>query len=91
MLSKNDLQEMSVISTQRKSGTLPDISEVQIEGDTPEQRLTNYLSQVVNPYYFRVGNTPVHIIYDNNGKPLEEVIKKFFILIKTHDNLTETW
>ena len=85
MVSKDTLQQMAAISIKEESGTLPDISEVLIEGTTPQERLDSFLSQIGNPYSFRVGNTPVHITYENTEKSLEEVIKKFFLSLKQHD------
>ena len=47
----------------RQSDTLQDILKVEISGETAHQRLESFLSQVGNPYCFRVGKTPVRISF----------------------------
>lgn len=64
------------------SDTLADILDVEINGDTPAERLDSFLSQVTNPYYFRVGETPVRISFISDEKMLENKLKSYFIGIK---------
>jgi hypothetical protein len=61
---------------------LKDISEVGISGETASQRLETFLSQVGNPYCFRVGKTPVRISFCEEEKPLEEKLRSYFMGLK---------
>lgn len=86
MVSKKQLEGMAQVSIQGVDpGTLPDLLDVTIEGDTPAQRLESYLSQVGNPYCFRVGKTPVRITFSEGGKPLENKLKSYFLSLKSDD------
>ena len=76
----NDMRSASINSID--SGTLSDISTVKIAGDTPMQRLDSFLSQVGNPYCFRVGNTPVRVSFSSKEKTLESLIKRHFLGLK---------
>lgn len=62
--------------------SLSDISCVKIEGDTPAQRLDSFLTQVKDPYCFRVGNTPVRVAFSSGEKTLESLIKRHFLGLK---------
>ena len=61
---------------------LQDISEITISGETAYQRLESFLSQVGNPYCFRVGKTPVRISFCTDEKPLEEKLRSYFMSLK---------
>lgn len=61
---------------------LRDIREADIAGAAPCQRLERYLSQVGNPYCFRVGKTPVRISFKPRGEPLEDKIRAYFLGLK---------
>ena len=63
-------------------GSLPDISGVTIRGESPVQRLESLLSQVDNPYCFRVGNTPVRVSFRENGDTLENSLRRYFLSLK---------
>lgn len=63
-------------------GTLIDIQKVDILGESSSERLSSYLSQIGNPYFFRVGSIPVQISFQANGRPLEEKIKSYFMALK---------
>ena len=66
----------------RQSDTLQDILKVEISGETAHQRLESFLSQVGNPYCFRVGKTPVRISFSASEKPLEEKLRSSFMSLK---------
>lgn len=63
-------------------GTLPNLLDVSIHGNTPVQKLESFLSQVDNPYCFKVDNTPVRVSFIDGGKPLEELLKTYFLGLK---------
>lgn len=62
--------------------TLPDISSVTITGQTPAQRLDSLLTQVNNPYIFRVGQTPVRISFRDDGPDLSSSLSRHFKNLK---------
>lgn len=86
MVDKNMLEYMARESMDgRDPGALPDLLEVKIEGETPIQRLESYLDQAGNPYCFRVGKTPVRLLFHNEEKTLQEKLKSYFLSLKSND------
>ena len=84
MVSKKQLEDMAQVRIQGVDpGTLPDLLDVKIEGETPAQRLESYLDQVGNPYLFRVGKTPVRLVFNKGGTPLESKLKSYFLSLKS--------
>ena len=83
MIDKNLLEDMSHIKLKDTApDLLQDILEVEVKGETASQRLESYLTQVGNPYCFRVGKTPVRISFSASEKPLEEKLRSYFMSLK---------
>ncbi len=83
MIDKNLLEDMSHIQLKNVvPELLKDVLEVEIRGETASQRLENYLSQVGNPYCFRVGKTPVRISFKSCEETLDKKIKSYFLGLK---------
>ncbi|MBE6069818.1 MAG: hypothetical protein E7211_19315 [Clostridium lundense] len=83
MISVEQLEKMKyVVLDTDEISALPDISNVSIHGDTPGERLENLLEQIGNPYFFKVGTTPVRVSFNTDGKPLEEMLKSHFLGLK---------
>lgn len=83
MIDKKLLEDMSHIQLKNVAPELlKDVLEVEISGETASQRLENYLSQVGNPYCFRVGKTPVRISFKSCEKTLDKKIKSYFLGLK---------
>lgn len=83
MIDKSLLENMSHIKLKDISPDhLQDILEVEVKGETAGQRLESYLSQVGNPYCFRVGKTPVRISFKACGETLDKKIKSYFLSLK---------
>lgn len=83
MLTKQELEALARVKiTEVDPGTLVDLRDIKITGETPAQRLESYLVQVGNPYCFRVGKTPVRLIFNEGGKPLESKLKSYFLSLK---------
>ena len=78
MMSKKGMTEM-------ERDSLSDILDVTIVGETPVQRLESYLDQTGNPYCFRVGKTPVRLLFHNEEKTLQEKLKSYFLSLKSND------
>lgn len=86
MVDIKSLEMMSKKSmTELESDRLSDILDVTIVGETPVQRLESYLSQTGNPYCFRVGKTPVRLLFHNEEKTLQEKLKSYFLSLKSND------
>lgn len=77
-LEKLKYPEISAIAPEE----LVDISDVAIVGTTAAERLESLLSQISNPYYYKVGKTTVHISFAPDAAPLEDKLKAYFIALK---------
>lgn len=77
-LEKMKRPEISTITPEK----LTDISDVTIMGTTAAERMESLLSQISNPYYYRVGKTRVHISFAPDAPLLEDKLKAYFIALK---------
>lgn len=83
MIDKKLLEALSRVSIQDAvSHPLTDVLSVEISGETAGQRLERYISQAGSPYCFRVGDTPVKIIYNPDGEAFEQKITSYFLGLK---------
>ena len=84
-----DLKSLEMMSkkgmTEMERDSLSDILDVTIVGENPVQRLESYLDQTGNPYCFRVGKTPVRLLFHNEEKTLQEKLKSYFLSLKSND------
>ena len=86
MVDKNMLEDMARESINRKDpGALLELLDIKIEGEDPVQKLESYLVQTGNPYCFRVGNTPVRLLFHNEEKTIGEKLKSYFLSLKSND------
>lgn len=83
-----DLKRLDAMANEhikgKDPGTLPDLLNVTITGESPMERLENFLEQVENPYCFRVGKTPVKITF-SGSESLESILKYHFMSLKCND------
>ena len=77
-LEKLKYPEVGTIAPEK----LIDISDVTIMGKTAAERLESLLSQMPNPYYYKVEKTAVHISFAPDAAPLEDKLKAYFIGLK---------
>ena len=57
-------------------GELVDIDTVVIDRDKPAcEKILSFIKQVRNPYFFKVGNTPVRVSFDGNGDTLQKCMQ----------------
>ena len=63
---------------------LVDLNNVTICGSTENKKVISFLEQIGNPYYYKVGSTPVKVSFENNAQPLDEKLKSFFINLKCY-------
>lgn len=83
MVDGKELELLSKKSAAKgEAGILTDLLDVTLQGDTPMRRLESYLAQTGNPYCFRVGQTPVRLLFPCEGKPLAELLKAYLISLK---------
>lgn len=83
-MNKSQLQQMrSVDITQADPCTLVDIRTVYIDSSLPAaEKMHNYFEQVVNPYCFLCGDTPVRIRFVAESKLLKQSLCNYFLSLK---------
>lgn len=83
MVQKKDLEALAEADFRElEPNALPDLLEVSLSGETPAERLESLLAQGVNPYCFRVGQTPVRLIFHNGEGSLAERLRTYFLALK---------
>lgn len=84
MISQLQLQKMrSVDITQVDRSTLVDIRNIHIDPTLPTaQKMQSYLEQIVNPYCFLCGDTPVKIRFVSESKTLKQSLCDYFLSLK---------
>ena len=56
---------------------LVDLLSIEIDGErSKRERMLDYLRQVKNPYYFKVGDVAVRLVFDESGRSFQECIKE---------------
>ena len=83
-MNKSQLQQMrSVDITQADPCTLVDIRTVYIDSSLPAaEKMHSYFEQVVNPYCFLCGDTPVRIRFAAENKLLKQSVCNYFLSLK---------
>ena len=76
MINKVQLQQMrSVDITQVDRSTLVDIRNIHIDSSLPAaKKMQNYFEQIVNPYCFLCGDTPVKIRFVAEDKTVSVLV-----------------
>ena len=84
MIGKAQLQQMrSVDITQVDRSALVDIRNIHIDSSLPAaKKMQSYLEQIVDPYCFLCGDTPVKIRFVAEGKTLKRSLCDYFISLK---------
>ena len=84
MICKSQLQQMKSIDiTQVDRSTLADIRNINIDGSLPEaKKMQSYFEQIVNPYCFLCGDTPVKIRFVAENKTLKQSLYNYFSGLK---------
>ena len=86
MLDEERSVRLEQLSGEPSPALLADLLDIEITGDTAQERLENYLAQVGDPYRFRVGKTAVRVLFREGEKPLEEKLQSYFISLKNDGN-----
>ena len=56
---------------------LVDLLSIEIDGaKSKQERMLDYLRQVKNPYYFKVGDVAVRLVFDEGGRSFQECMEK---------------
>ena len=56
---------------------LTDLSSIEIDREKSRQeRMLDYLRQVKNPYYFRVGDVAVRLVFDEDGRSFQQCMEE---------------
>ena len=78
------LQEQNLLnSNETEKNTLVDLKTVQIDTTAPEIiRAKQYLTQVKNPYKYRVGDITVNIEFTKGGGLLKELLRQYLTSLK---------
>ena len=84
MMNKLQLQQMKSIDiTQADHSALIDIRNIQIDSSLPAaKKMQNYFEQIVNPYCFLYGDTPVKIRFVAEDKTLKQSLCDYFLSLK---------
>ena len=84
MIDKIQLQQMSSVDiTQVDCSTLVDIANIHIDGSWPAaKKIQSFLEQVVNPYCFLCGDTPIRIRFVTEDKALKQALCDYFLSLK---------
>ena len=83
-MGKEQLQQMKGVDiTQANRSTLVDIRNIHIDSSLPAaKKMQSYLEQIVNPYCFLCGDTPVRIRFASEGKTLKQSLCDYFLSLK---------
>ncbi len=77
------LRQVDITRVDKES--LVDIRSVSIDADAPvETRMQQFLTQIKNPYAFRVGEIAVKVEFAADGKPLKDVLAQYLTSLKDH-------
>ena len=74
-----DIEEMKAVDIRTVDPeSLVDVTKILISDDmTKEERVTEFLKQVKNPYCFRVGDMVVKNVYSSDGLSLKDRFEQF--------------
>ena len=77
---KEYLEQMRNVDIRKvDQASLVDINQVKIDNSLPVvQRVSNFISQVRNPYCFRIGDVAVKVEYKTNGPTFQQNMEDLF-------------
>lgn len=75
---KKVIEEMKQLSIKEcDKEQLVDLSRIEIDGEKSKQeRILDYLRQVKNPYYFKVGDIAVRLAFDEGGRSFQQCMEE---------------
>ena len=70
-----NMKKISIKECDKKQ--LTDILNIEIdETKSKQERMIDYLHQVKNPYYFRIGDVAVRLIFDEGGRSFQQCMEE---------------
>ena len=84
MINRSQLQKMRDLDiTKIDREDLADIRDVKIDSSLPEdEKLERYINEIVNPFCFRYGDTPVKIRFVSESRALKKSLSDYFKSLK---------
>ena len=84
MIDKAQLKQMKNADiTQADRSALVDIRNIHIDGSLPAvKKMQDYFEQIVNPYCFLCGDTPVRIRFVAEDRTLKQSLFDYFLSLK---------
>ena len=84
MIDKAQLKQMKNADiTQADRSALVDIRNIHIDGSLPAvKKMQDYFEQIVNPYCFLCGDTPVSIRFVAEDRTLKQSLCDYFLSLK---------
>ena len=75
---KKEIEEMKQLSIKAcDKEQLTDLSSVVIDSEkSKEERMLDYLRQVKNPYYFKVGDVAVRLVFEEGGRSFQQCMEE---------------
>lgn len=75
---KKVIENMKQISIKKcDKEQLTDILNIEIdETKSKQERMMDYLRQVKNPHYFRVGDVAVHLVFNEGGRSFQQCMEE---------------
>ena len=84
MIGKTQLQQMKNVDiTQADHSTLVDIRNIHINSSLPAaKKMQSYFRQIINPYCFLCGDTPVKIRFVTEDRTIKQSLFNYFLSLK---------
>ena len=75
---KKEIENMKQISIKEcDKEQLTDLSSVLIDNEkSKEERILDYLRQVKNPYYFKVDDVAVRLVFEEGGRSFQQCMEE---------------
>ena len=75
---RKEIEEMKQLSIKEcDKEQLTDLSSIEIDREKSKQeRMLDYLRQVKNPYYFKVGDIAVRLVFDEGGRSFQQCMEE---------------
>ena len=75
---KKAIEEMKQLSIKEcDKEQLMDLKSIEIDEEkSKEERISDYIRQVKNPYYFKVGDVAVRLSFDEGGRTFQECMEE---------------
>ena len=70
-----EMKQLSIKECDKEQ--LVDLLSIEIDGEkSKEMRILDYIRQVKNPYYFKVGDVAVRLVFDDGGRSFQECMEE---------------